>query len=113
MSDGDFRLSNSISPLYITNYTELSDDVVIKGCKRGEVITIKGNTKQIATNLATHNIANNFNYIYPHLINLDGIYPEGAAKPKSVSMLRKNIFTLSGCSANINMAYRTVRFAVI
>ncbi len=113
LSDGDFRLSNSISPLYIANYTEPSDDVVIKGCKRGEIITIKGDTKQIATNLVTHNIANSFNYIYPHIINLDELYPEGTETPKSVSMLRKNIFTLSGCSANINMAYRTVRFAVI
>lgn len=112
LTDGDFRLSNSLDPLIMVNYLDLSGDTVIKGCKRGETITINGVTKQIATNLPSHDIANSFNYVYPRLINLDEVYPGELGTAKSISSLRKNVFTLSGCSAAINMAYRTIRLAV-
>ena len=112
LSDGDFRLSNSLDPLLMVNYLDLSGDTVIKGCKRGETITINGLTKQIATSLPSHDIANSFNYVYPRLINLDEVYPSGLGTAKSISSLRKNVFTLSGCSAAISMAYRTIRLAI-
>lgn len=112
LTDGDFRLSNSLDPLIMVNYLDLSGDTVIKGCKTGETITINGVTKQIATNFTSHDIANSFNYVYPRLINLDEIYPESLGIEKSISSLRKNVFTLSGCGAAINMAYRTIRLAV-
>ncbi len=112
LNDGDFRLANSLDPLLMVNYLGLSGDTVIRGCKKGETITINGVTKQIATNLPSHDIANSFNYVYPRLINLDEVYPSGLSTGKSISSLRKNVFTLSGCSAAINMAYRTARLAM-
>lgn len=112
LAGGDFRLSNSLDPLLMVNYLDLSGDTVIRGCKKGETITINGITKQIATNLPSHDIANSFNYVYPRLINLDEVYPGGLGTAKSISSLRKNVFTLSGCSAAINMAYRTIRLAM-
>lgn len=113
LSDGDFRLRNSMSSLCMVDYLELSDDTVIKNCKNNEIITINGETKQIASNLASHDIANCFNYVYPRLFNLDEVYPSGMETAKSISELRKNVFTLTGCSANINMAYRTTRLATV
>ena len=113
LTDGDFRLSNSLDPLIMVNYIGQSGDTLIKNCKKGESITINGETKQIATNLVSHNIAESFNYVYPHLINLDEIYPQKYGTVKSISNLRKNIFTLSGCSAAINMSYRTARLATV
>ncbi|MCI9077320.1 MAG: hypothetical protein HFH68_00145 [Lachnospiraceae bacterium] len=68
LTDGDFRLSNSLDPLLMVNYLDLSGDTVIKGCKKGEVITINGITKQIATSLLSHDVSNSFNYVYPRLI---------------------------------------------
>ena len=103
LTGGDFRLSNSLDPLLMVNYLGLSGDTVIRGCKKGETI---------ATNLPSHDIANSFNYVYPRLINLDEVYPGGLGTAKSISSLRKNVFTLSGCSAAINMAYRTIRLAM-
>lgn len=111
LTDGDFRLSNSLDPLIMVNYLNLSGDTVIKGCKRGEVITLNGRTKQVGTNMPSHDIANSFNYVYPRLVNLDEIYPEGPGTKKSISNLRKNVFTLTGCGAAINLAYRTIRLA--
>lgn len=94
----------------MVNYLDLSGDTVIKDCKRGEV-TLNGRTKQVGANLPSHDIANSFNYVYPRLVNLYEIYPEGSGTKKSISNFRKNVFTLTGCGAAINLVYRTIHLA--
>lgn len=56
---GDLTLTNSID----------SRVTQIKGCVNNEVITINGKTLQISSSVLTHDIANDFNYIFPRISN--------------------------------------------
>lgn len=59
LSDGDFILKNSMN----------KKSMEIKDCKQNEVITIDGKNQIINTSLSAHNIANDFNYYFPQIIN--------------------------------------------
>ncbi len=114
LSDGTLRLQNNMSRLYQVNYQDLSDDMVIKNCKVNEVIIINGITKQIKSSLSAHDIVNDFNWVYPKLVNIDEFYPVSFTLTKQTLLDRRtNIFNVTGCSANISLAYRTIRLAVM
>ena len=59
LSDGDFQLVNSM------------DNKIMKlnNCKSGEVITIDGKNQLITSSLLSRNLANDFNYFFPRIIN--------------------------------------------
>lgn len=114
LSDGTFQLHNAMCEKYVVNYENLSNDMVIKNCTAGETIIINGDTKQIKTNVSSHDIVNDFNFVYPKLINLDETYQIPSAEYKTLSDRRINTFTMMGnCNCNISMAYRTIRTAVM
>lgn len=57
--DGDLTITNS----------RTQRPMVIKNCKNGEIITIKGSEQIIQSNLASHNICNDFNFEFLQLAN--------------------------------------------
>lgn len=114
LSNGTLRIKNNMSGLYQVNYQDLSDDMVIKNCKANELIIINGVTKQIKSSLSEHDIANDFNWVYPKLINIDEFYPVSFTGSNQTLLDRRtNIFNVTGCNINISLAYRTIRLAVM
>lgn len=58
-SDGDLKLTNSLE-----NRT-----TILKNCTDGEVITLSGDTLTILSSLPSHDIPNDFNYVFPRIAN--------------------------------------------
>lgn len=59
LSEGNFKLKNSMDTKITT----------IDSCKLGEVIMIDGKNQIISSSLSSHNLANDFNYFFPRIIN--------------------------------------------
>lgn len=59
LSDGDFQLENSMD----------NKMMKITNCKSGEILTIDGKNQIITSSFSSHNIANDFNYFFPRIIN--------------------------------------------
>lgn len=111
LSAGNLELENNMDALYPYNYN--GQPTIISNCTAGEIITIDSINNQIKTNNSNHDIVNNFNYVFPHLINIDNVYPYSKLLDSTISFSRKNVFTVSGCKCNINFSYRTIRKAVV
>ncbi len=58
--DGDFILVNELDP---------SKKTIIKNCEANEIISFDGKRKQISSNKAHPTLMNDFNYIFPRVIN--------------------------------------------
>lgn len=112
LSSGNLSVSNSMEDLY--SMTPDEQVMIINNCIKNEVITIDTGQNIIKTNNNSHNITNDFNWIYPRLINLDSIYPySNLHENNTLGDNRQNTFTISGCNCNINFAYRTIRKATV
>lgn len=59
LSDGDFKLTNSMDKK-VTK---------INNCESNEVITIDGENQVITSSLPSHDLSNDFNYFFPRIIN--------------------------------------------
>ena len=59
LSEGNFKLTNSMDAKFF----------ILRNCKSGEVITIDGKNQLITSSLSSHNLANDFNYFFPRIIN--------------------------------------------
>lgn len=59
LSEGNFKLTNSMD----------TKSFIVRNCKFGEVITIDGKNQLITSSLSSHNLANDFNYFFPRIIN--------------------------------------------
>lgn len=58
-NNGTFILKNALD----------KKSMKIGGCSAGEIITINGQNQMIATSLSSHNLAKDFNYYFPRIIN--------------------------------------------
>lgn len=116
LSDGDIKISNDMDMLYCGRIKPM----VIANCHENEVIQIVGTTEQISSYDESHTtIADDYNYEPLHLINFDQYNPT----TQTVNLIpvqyieaeqqRINNFINKGCPIEINIAYRTVRTAVI
>jgi len=59
LSEGNFKLTNSMD----------TKSFILRNCKSGEVIIIDGKNQLITSSLSSHNLANDFNYFFPRIIN--------------------------------------------
>ena len=54
--------------LTLTNLIE-NRETKINNCTTGEIITLNGKTLQISSSLPAHNISDDFNYVFPRIVN--------------------------------------------
>ena len=106
-SNGNLVIKNQLEDFYSTNHYQTE----IRNCVAGETMIINGVNKQI-TSSSHPTIANDYNYNPIRILNLDDNIIH-TTTTTTISNLRKNIFTVTGCNCTIHMAYRTIKKAVI
>lgn len=87
----------------------------IDNCKTNEVLLINGKTKQITTDRTDHkDLADDYNYYPIRLVNYDNLVsPTLEGYSGTISQNRTNTYTNHGVPCNINLSYRSIRWAVI
>lgn len=116
-SDATITLQNELENVYSCGRTCVTQ---IKHCNTGEHIVIDGLNHSIATSenhKAYHsngNICEDFNFVYPRLINISTNLPLLNYIPTNHNYPtydenRINKFTITGAACSVTFAYRTIR----
>jgi len=111
LGDGAVNITNDLDIEYSMHNIAMNID----NCKTNEVILINGKTKQITTDRTDHNdLADDYNYYPIRLINYDNLVsPTLDGYSGTISQNRTNTYTNHGVPCNINLSYRSIRWAVI
>lgn len=111
LGDGAINITNNLDIEYSMHNIAMNID----NCKTNEVILINGKTKQITTDRTDHDdIANDYNYYPIRLVNYDNLVsPTLDGYSGTISQNRTNTYTNHGVPCNINLSYRSIRWAVI
>lgn len=111
LGDGAVNITNDLDIEYSMHNIAMNID----NCKTNEVILINGKTKQITTDRTDHNdLADDYNYYPIRLVNYDNLVsPTLDGYSGTISQNRTNTYTNHGVPCNINLSYRSIRWAVI
>lgn len=111
LGDGAVNITNDLDIEYSMHNIAMNID----NCKTNEVILINGKTKQITTDRTDHDdLADDYNYYPIRLVNYDNLVsPTLDGYSGTISQNRTNIYTNHGVPCNINLSYRSIRWAVI
>lgn len=111
LGDGAVNITNDLDIEYSMHNIAMNID----NCKTNEVILINGKTKQITTNRTDHDdLADDYNYYPIRLVNYDNLVsPTLDGYSGTISQNRTNTYTNHGVPCNINLSYRSIRWAVI
>ena len=111
LGDGAVNITNALDIEYSMHNIAMNID----NCKTNEVILINGKTKQITTNRTDHDdLADDYNYYPIRLVNYDNLVsPTLDGYSGTISQNRTNTYTNHGVPCNINLSYRSIRWAVI
>ena len=111
LGDGAVNITNDLDIEYSMHNIAMNID----NCKTNEVILINGKTKQITTDRTDHNdLADDYNYYPIRLVNYDNLVsPTLDSYSGTISQNRTNTYTNHGVPCNINLSYRSIRWAVI
>ena len=111
LGDGAINITNNLDIEYSMHNIAMNID----NCKTNEVILINGKTKQITTDRTDHDdIANDYNYYPIRLVNYDNLVsPTLDGYSGTISQNKTNTYTNHGVPCNINLSYRSIRWAVI
>lgn len=111
LGDGAVNITNDLDIEYSMHNIAMNID----NCKTNEVILINGKTKQITTDRTDHDdLADDYNYYPIRLVNYDNLVsPTLDGYSGTISQNRTNTYTNHGVPCNINLSYRSIRWAVI
>lgn len=111
LGDGTVNITNDLDIEYSMHNIAMNID----NCKTNEVLLINGKTKQITTDRTDHNdLADDYNYYPIRLVNYDNLVsPTLDGYSGTISQNRTNTYTNHGVPCNINLSYRSIRWAVI
>lgn len=111
LGDGAVNITNDLDIEYSMHNIAMNID----NCKTNEVILINGKTKQITTDRTDHDdLADDYNYYPIRLVNYDNLVsPTLDGYSGTISKNRTNTYTNHGVPCNINLSYRSIRWAVI
>lgn len=111
LGDGAVNITNDLDIEYSMHNIAMNID----NCKTNEVILINGKTKQITTDRTDHNdLADDYNYYPIRLVNYDNLVsPTLDGYSGTIFQNRTNTYTNHGVPCNINLSYRSIRWAVI
>lgn len=111
LGDGAINITNDLDIEYSMHNIAMNID----NCKTNEVILINGKTKQITTDRTDHDdLADDYNYYPIRLVNYDNLVsPTLDGYSGTISQNRTNTYTNHGVPCNINLSYRSIRWAVI
>lgn len=111
LGDGAVNITNDLDIEYSMHNIAMNID----NCKTNEVILINGKTKQITTDRTDHHdLADDYNYYPIRLVNYDNLVsPTLDGYSGTISQNRTNTYTNHGVPCNINLSYRSIRWAVI
>ena len=111
LGDGAVNITNDLDIEYSMHNIAMNID----NCKTNEVILINGKTKQITTDRTDHDdLADDYNYYPIRLVNYDNLVsPTLDGYSGTIPQNRTNTYTNHGVPCNINLSYRSIRWAVI
>lgn len=111
LGDGAVNITNDLDIEYSMHNIAMNID----NCKTNEVILINGKTKQITTDRTDHDdLADDYNYYPIRLVNYDNLVsPTLDGYSGTIFQNRTNTYTNHGVPCNINLSYRSIRWAVI
>ena len=111
LGDGTVNITNDLDIEYSMHNIAMNID----NCKTNEVLLINGKTKQITTDRTDHkDLADDYNYYPIRLVNYDNLVsPTLEGYSGTISQNRTNTYTNHGVPCNINLSYRSIRWAVI